>query len=76
MFSINYCFEKSFDNKIIGKMADLTRPPYSEIKRPDEIVRMAMTDNIKFSVLIGLIKVGQVTNREAVNTVLHLVSNW
>lgn len=55
-------------------MADLTRPPYSEIKRPDEIVRMTMADNIKFSVLIGLIKVGQVTNRESVNTVLHLVS--
>ena len=54
-------------------MADLTRPPYSDIKRPEEVVRMSMTDNLKFAVLIGLIEVGQVTNREVVNTVLHLV---
>ncbi|XP_037889207.1 neurobeachin-like isoform X2 [Glossina fuscipes] len=56
-------------------MADLIRPPFNEIKRPDEIVRMTTTDNLKFAVLIGLIEVGQVTNREVVNTVLHLVSN-
>lgn len=55
-------------------MADLTRPPFSEIKRPEEVVRMSMTDNLKFAVLIGLIEVGQVSNREVVNTVLHLVS--
>lgn len=55
-------------------MADLTRPPYSDIKRPEEVVRMSMTDNLKFAVLIGLIEVGQVSNREVVNTVLHLVS--
>lgn len=35
---------------------------------------MSMTDNLKFAVLIGLIEVGQVSNREVVNTVLHLVS--
>ncbi|XP_060663723.1 neurobeachin-like isoform X1 [Drosophila nasuta] len=55
-------------------MADIMRPPFSEIKRPDEIVRMTTADNLKFAVLIGLIEVGQVTNREVVNTVLHLVS--
>ncbi|XP_038121410.1 uncharacterized protein LOC119770489 [Culex quinquefasciatus] len=55
-------------------MADLTRPPFSEIKRPEEVVKMSMTDNLKFAVLIGLIEVGQVSNREVVNTVLHLVS--
>lgn len=55
-------------------MADLTRSPFSEIKRPEEVVRMSMTDNLKFAVLIGLIEVGQVSNREVVNTVLHLVS--
>ncbi|XP_041566182.1 neurobeachin isoform X11 [Drosophila elegans] len=54
-------------------MADIMRPPYSEIKRPDEIVRMTTADNLKFAVLIGLIEVGQVTNREVVNTVLHLL---
>lgn len=62
-------------NKNTAEMADLTRPPYSEIKRPEEVVRMSMTDNLKFAVLIGLIEVGQVSNREVVNTVLHLVSN-
>lgn len=55
-------------------MADIIRPPFSDIKRPDEIVRMTTADNLKFAVLIGLIEVGQVTNREVVNTVLHLVS--
>ncbi|KAF4532526.1 hypothetical protein B566_EDAN010818 [Ephemera danica] len=53
-------------------MADLADPPISEIKKPEDVVRMTMNDNLKFAVLIGLIEVGQVTNREVVNTVLHL----
>lgn len=55
-------------------MADLKSPPYSDIKRPEEVVRMTTNDSLKFAVLIGLIEVGQVTNKELVNTVLHLVS--
>lgn len=55
-------------------MVDIKSPPYSEIKRPEEVVRMTTNDSLKFAVLIGLIEVGQVTNREVVNTVLHLVS--
>lgn len=55
-------------------MADLTKPPLSDIKHPEEVVRMAMNDSLKFAVLIGLIEVGQVSNREVVNTVLQLVS--
>lgn len=55
-------------------MADLKSPPFSEITRPEEVVRMTTNDSLKFAVLIGLIEVGQVTNREVVNTVLHLVS--
>jgi hypothetical protein len=55
-------------------MADLQNPSISEIKRPEEVVRMAMNDSLKFAVLVGLIEVGQVANREVVNTVLHLVS--
>jgi hypothetical protein len=47
---------------------------FSDIKRPDQVVTMATTDNLKFGVLIGLVEVGQVTNKEVVNTVLHLVS--
>lgn len=54
-------------------MADLKSPPFSDIKRPEEVVRMATNDSLKFAVLIGLIEVGQVTNREVVNTVLHLL---
>lgn len=56
-------------------MADLTKPPLSDIKHPEEVVRMAMNDSLKFAVLIGLIEVGQVSNKEVVNTVLQLVSN-
>ncbi|XP_071862364.1 A kinase anchor protein rugose isoform X14 [Bombus fervidus] len=55
-------------------MADMKSPPFSDIKRPEEVVAMAMNDSLKFAVLIGLIEVGQVSNREVVNTVLHLVS--
>ncbi|XP_060806416.1 neurobeachin isoform X1 [Amyelois transitella] len=54
-------------------MADLKSPPFSDIKRPEEVVRMTTNDSLKFAVLIGLIEVGQVTNRELVNTVLHLL---
>lgn len=54
--------------------ADLTSPPLSEIKHPEEVIRMPLQDNIKFGVLIGLIEVGQVSNKEVVNTVLQLVS--
>lgn len=56
-------------------MAELKGPPFSEIKRPEEVVAMAMNDSLKFAVLIGLIEVGQPrSNSEVVNTVLHLVS--
>jgi hypothetical protein len=55
-------------------MADTINPPISEIKRPEDVVRMTMNDSLKFAVLIGLIEVGQVTNPEVVNAVLHLVS--
>lgn len=44
-----------------------------DIKRPEEVLRSALEDEVKFAVLIGLIEVGQVSNREVVDTVLHLV---
>lgn len=47
---------------------------FSDIKRPEEVVQMIMKDELKFGVLIGLIEVGEVSNREVVNTILHLVS--
>uniref|UniRef100_A0A8D8UFC3 Neurobeachin n=1 Tax=Cacopsylla melanoneura TaxID=428564 RepID=A0A8D8UFC3_9HEMI len=46
---------------------------YSDIKRPEEVVQMLMKDELKFGVLIGLIEVGEVSNREVVNTILHLL---
>ncbi|KAL1460169.1 hypothetical protein WDU94_012106 [Cyamophila willieti] len=49
---------------------------YSDIKRPEEVVQMLMKDELKFGVLIGLIEVGEVSNREVVNTILHLVSDY
>ncbi|KAK3927688.1 Neurobeachin [Frankliniella fusca] len=55
-------------------MAEPAAAALPEIKRPEEVVRMAMNDGLKFAVLIGLIEVGQVSNREVVNTILHLVS--
>lgn len=53
-------------------MADITRPPYSEIKRPAEVLSLDK-DNLKFAVLIGLIEVGQLNNQDVLGTVLHLV---
>lgn len=54
-------------------MGDVSNVQLSDIKRPEEVVSMPMKDSLKFAVLIGLIEVEQVTNREVVNTVLHLV---
>lgn len=49
-------------------------PSLSHIKKPEEVVTMTTKDNLKFGVLIGLLRVGEVSNCEVVNTVLHLVS--
>lgn len=57
-------------------MADLTRSLFDNVKRPDEVLKLSMTDNIKFAVLISLVEIGRVSNREVVNTVLHLVSDF
>ncbi|KYM99921.1 hypothetical protein ALC62_09542 [Cyphomyrmex costatus] len=55
-------------------MADLKSPPFSDIKRPEEVVAMTMNDSLKFAVLIGLLEVEQMSNREILDTVQHLVS--
>lgn len=49
-------------------------PPFDNIKKPEEVIKLQKTDNLKFSILDGMINVGQVSNREVNNTVLHLVS--
>ena len=43
-------------------------------KTAQDVLNMSGTDGVKFGVLIGLIKVGQVTNKDVVDTVLNLVS--
>lgn len=56
---------------------DLSRSIYEDIKRPDEVLKLAMTDTDKFTIIVNLLEVGRVTNvktGEIVNTVLHLVS--
>lgn len=55
-------------------MASQGDPPIQDVKRPGDVIKTAMADNLKFAVLIGLIEVGQVSNKEVVNTILQLVS--
>lgn len=55
-------------------MAETVTPIVTDVKTPEDIMKVAMADNLKFAVLIGLIEVGQVSNKEVVNTVLQLVS--
>ena len=47
----------------------------AEVKRPQEVVTMNIKDSLKFGVLIGLLEVRQVRNKEVVDAVLHLVSS-
>ena len=48
----------------------------SDVKSVEDVLKMPGTDQLKFGVLIGLIKVGQVSNKEVVDTVLNLVSYY
>ncbi|XP_064482280.1 neurobeachin-like isoform X2 [Ornithodoros turicata] len=45
----------------------------AEAKRPEDVIKMPLNDNLKFAVLIGFVEVGEVSNKEVVNTVLHLL---
>ncbi|XP_077558412.1 A kinase anchor protein rugose isoform X2 [Haemaphysalis longicornis] len=45
----------------------------AQAKRPEDVIKMPLNDNLKFAVLIGFVEVGQVSNKEVVNTVLHLL---
>ncbi|KAA0188555.1 hypothetical protein HAZT_HAZT012122 [Hyalella azteca] len=55
-------------------MSDPGDPPIKDVKRPEDVIKTAMADNLKFAVVIGLIEVEQVSNKEVVNTVLQLNS--
>lgn len=56
------------------KMEKIDETNVTEAKKPEDVIKMPLNDNLKFAVLIGLVEVGQVSNKEVVNTVLHLVS--
>ncbi|XP_043237730.1 neurobeachin-like isoform X3 [Amphibalanus amphitrite] len=43
------------------------------IRTSSDIMRSTMTDDLRFAVLIGLVEVGQMEDKEIVNTVLHLL---
>lgn len=55
-------------------MTELTRVEASE--KMQNIVEGSENISLKFGVLIGLIKVESVSNKEVVNTILHLVSRF
>lgn len=58
-------------------MAELTRAQASEKMQNiiENIGSNSENISLKFGVLIGLIKVESVSNKEVVNTILHLVSD-
>ncbi|XP_037087486.1 neurobeachin-like [Pollicipes pollicipes] len=43
------------------------------IRTSEDIMRSTMTDDLRFAVLIGLVEVGQMEDKEIVNTILHLL---
>lgn len=45
----------------------------NEIKSVQDVLRSEGNDELKFGLLIGLIKVSQVSNKDVVDTVLYLV---
>ena len=46
----------------------------SKVKTTEEILKTTSNDQEKFGLLIDLIKEKQVSNKDVVNTVLHLVN--
>ena len=46
----------------------------ADVKSVEEILKSEGNDELKFGLLASLIKIGQVSTKDVVNTVLHLVS--
>ena len=57
-------------------MAEAQESGGSDVKSAQDVLKMSGNDELKFGVLIGLIKVGQVSNKDVVDTVLNLVSEF
>lgn len=55
-------------------MAEQQEAESADVKSAQDVLKMSGNDELKFGVLIGLIKVGQVSNKDVVDTVLNLVS--
>ena len=59
-----------------GAAVEAKRPhevTLAEVKRPQEVVIMNIKDSLKFGVMIGLLEVHKVNNKEVVDAVLHLL---
>ena len=54
----------------------VTQLSLAEVKRPQEVIMMNIKDSLKFGVLIGLLEVKQVRDKELVDAVLHLVGTF
>ncbi|KAK7469905.1 hypothetical protein BaRGS_00036068 [Batillaria attramentaria] len=54
-------------------MADVADDSGNEIKTVQDILQSKDNDELKFGLLISLIKVGQVSNKDVVDTLLHLL---
>lgn len=55
-------------------MSDSNQSDSSGAQSAQDVLKMTGKDELKFGVLIGLIKVNQVSNKDVVDTVLNLVS--
>lgn len=55
-------------------MAVIADDSGKEIKSVQDVLKTEGNDELKFGLLIGLIKVNQVSSKDVVDTVLHLVS--
>ncbi|CAH1776878.1 unnamed protein product [Owenia fusiformis] len=54
-------------------MAEAVVEETKDPKSGADILKMPGQDHVKFGVLIGLVKVGEISNKEVVDTVLHLL---
>jgi len=54
-------------------MSETAEDAKSDVKTVEEVLKSSGNDELKFGLLIGLIKVNQVGDKDVVNTVLHLV---
>lgn len=62
-------------NGVLSNMAsEVEEADPTAIRTSGDIMRSPMSDDLRFAVLIGLVEVGQMEDKEIVNSILHLVS--